>query len=695
MTCPRLQRLALVAGLILALGASLRATEDHDNATPTAWLWYHGQSVASLSSVVASGYRIVDLEVEQTAPLRFTAALVHNSASYAKTWWWYVDVDLNTVGNLLTQNTARLIDIEPYESSTGSIRYAVLMVRNTGADAKAWWYVSSTDFNDVTNAVSANNARVVDLEQQTLFGNTWYTAIMISNTGADASGWWWWLGASQSFLSNEIATKNLRLIDLERQPNGTYNAVLVPAGGMHWWWFIGQSEAGLSQHIAQTGSRIQSIQPVDFGGTKFFYAVLHNNSNELTTRIGDILRNGSDGDSGLYLKEVNGGVRASLQQDFVFEPASTIKTLMHAHAMRQIEGGSASLSENLTVWTGISGNSCPIYTGPISEGMSTVLELMMMNSDNNRTMAVRDRFGGNGAFNTTAASLGMANTQIVHTLGCGGPPPNSLTLSDGGRLHEAIANGYLGGSRQDFYDHMLTSVPGYGNGRLGVIIDEEAAALGLSDFVKADFESHMAMAYKGGSYGYGNPLDFYWSVLAWSRIPFLEGGQLTTREYVSGIFIHDASTDVGIGATMDEAAAELLRDEIRAALQTWQAAGNGWSDLGGGVAGNQPMVLTGLGSLAGGTQAITTLTGAEPNSVASFVLGVTYLGAPFKGGVWGPFPTVLVPGIPTGPSGTIALPTIWPTGLPSFSLVYVQWWMADGAAPLGFAGSNTIRGVTP
>jgi hypothetical protein len=688
------QTFALPLLLLIGLSGPLQAGEDQDNSTPTAWQWYYGQTASQLTTVINSGYRIVDLEVESGSPARFTAALVQNTGSYAKGWWWYYNLTLSSVGNLVSQNNARIIDIEAYEVS-GAVRYAVVMVPNTGADAKAWWYYVTTNLNDIVNATSSNNARIVDIEEDVLLGQTWYTAVMISNTGADAKGWYWYIGASSSFISNEIATKNLRLIDLERRSNGTYAVVLVKnTEAMSWWWYIGQTAAGLTAAINQTGSRIQSIERVDSGGTPYFYALLHNNSNSLTTTVGSILRNGNDGVVGLYLKEVNGSVRANLQENFVFEPASTIKTLMHAHAMREMLLGNANLSENLTVFTG-SPNSCPTYTSPSLFGMPAVLDKMMVDSNNNHTMAIRDHFGA-GAIAATAATLGMNNTQIIHTLGCGGPPANSMTLVDGGLLHEAVANGYLGSFRDTFYDIMLNSVSGYGGNRLGMIIDQEGASVGLSSFLIADFKSLMEMAYKGGSYGYGSTsLDYYYSVLAWSKIPFISGGVLSPKEFVSGVFIHHASDETTMPATMDTASAELLRDEIRAALLTWVGMSNPWTNLGGGLSGTTTMTYVGQGSLVGGTAVNSTLTNALPNKVATLVLGYTHLNAPFKGGVWGPFPDILIASIPTGPSGTIALPSEWPLGVPGGFDFYLQWWMADPGAVAGFAGSNTLRGTTP
>ena len=292
-------------------------------------------------------------------------------------------------------------------------------------------------------------------------------------------------------------------------------------------------------------------------------------------------------------------------------------------------------AENLTVWTGISGNSCPIYTGPITEDMEEVLRRMMENSDNNRTMAIRDRFG-NSNINGTASALGMSDTQIVHTLGCGGPPPNSLSLEDGGVLHETVANGYLGTQRQKFYDLMLQSVNNFGGGQLGGIIDQEGAALGLPASVISSFKSNMAMAYKGGSYGYGNPLDFYYSVLAWVKIPFKNGAVITPAEYVAGVFVHDSSSNSAAASTMNTASAELLRDEIRAALETWTnscttPASN--ATYGTGKAGtNGVPVLSALDLPVVGQNTAIRVTKALPGALSTLFIGLQSANLPFDDG---------------------------------------------------------------
>ena len=85
---------------------------------------------------------------------------------------------------------------------------------------------------------------------------------------------------------------------------------------------------------------------VPCGVNTCFTMVLINNSNAETTRVGDLLRNSTDGTVGLYLKQVGGSVLASLMDSSTFEPASTIKIATHLYTFRQIQAGAVSLDTN-------------------------------------------------------------------------------------------------------------------------------------------------------------------------------------------------------------------------------------------------------------------------------------------------------------------------------------------------------------
>ena len=48
-------------------------------------------------------------------------------------WWWYYNVTATRVGELASQNGARIVDLEKYSTASGT-RFAVLMLNNVNAE---------------------------------------------------------------------------------------------------------------------------------------------------------------------------------------------------------------------------------------------------------------------------------------------------------------------------------------------------------------------------------------------------------------------------------------------------------------------------------------------------------------------------------------------------------------------------------
>ncbi|MHC5209554.1 MAG: TolB family protein [Planctomycetota bacterium] len=125
--------------------------------------------------------------------------------------------------------------------------------------------------------------------------------------------------------------------------------------------------------------------------------------------------------------------------------------------------------------------------------------------------------------------------------------------------------------------------------------------------------------------------------------------------------------------------------------------GAAWADLGHALAGlNGDPQLSGTGTLAGGSAGTLDLGNARPNTLAFLFVGFVNGVAPFKQGILVPVPWVLlVPNLPTGPSGSLSLPFLMPTGLPSGFTFYMQYAIQDAAAVAGVALSNAVSGTTP
>ncbi|MCB9898851.1 MAG: DNRLRE domain-containing protein [Planctomycetes bacterium] len=124
-------------------------------------------------------------------------------------------------------------------------------------------------------------------------------------------------------------------------------------------------------------------------------------------------------------------------------------------------------------------------------------------------------------------------------------------------------------------------------------------------------------------------------------------------------------------------------------------APNPWLDVGGGAAGTLGVPrFTAAGALVGGDTVEFLLTNAPPAASAYFVLGVSALFAPFKGGVLVPNPDLVVGGLPTGPLGVLGFGLTWPLGVPAGLPIWIQDWILDAGATYGFAGSNGISSIT-
>jgi hypothetical protein len=125
---------------------------------------------------------------------------------------------------------------------------------------------------------------------------------------------------------------------------------------------------------------------------------------------------------------------------------------------------------------------------------------------------------------------------------------------------------------------------------------------------------------------------------------------------------------------------------------------NAWVTLpDGGLAGENSYApeLRGEGPLTAGSPWSLELAIAQRFSPATFVVGLSTLFAPFKGGVLVPNPNLVLGGFQTNGQGQVELQGLWPAGVPSGANVWVQAFVVDAGAPAGLAASNAVRATTP
>jgi hypothetical protein len=342
-----LKMLSVLICIIALVGARAALAEtERTQSDPTAYWWYYGVTGPQLSQYLSqNNARIVDLQVESVSssgPV-FTASMVSNTGPYAEAWWWYYGLTGAEVSQILTDLNARLISIAPYQNG-GSLQFAAVMVSNTGANAKqAWWWYGSGGY--IGSQLAGTDGRIVDLENYDVGGSEGYAAIAIANTGADAAPWWWWFGVTPNQIGTDLATNPAQLLTLAPDGNN-FDAIMQGNPPAEWWYYYGLSQTLLTDYLNQDGARPVEVRSNFSSGSRAFDAILINNSNACTTRLGNIEREFS-GWAGAYVKQVGGPVLCNLNDARQFEPASAIKIVVATYAMLQVQDGLATLNQSV------------------------------------------------------------------------------------------------------------------------------------------------------------------------------------------------------------------------------------------------------------------------------------------------------------------------------------------------------------
>jgi hypothetical protein len=191
------------------------------------------------------------------------------------------------------------------------------------------------------------------------------------------------------------------------------------------------------------------------------------------------------------------------------------------------------------------------------------------------------------------------------------------------------------------------------------------------------------------------------SVDSWQKISDSEGGfggGLTAHEFFGGGLAAidtdgDGQASLAVGAGNDDDF--ILVPEPGS---VWMLSLNPalWRDHGQGLGGatGEPR-LVGTGALAANSPARLSLAGAAPLAPATFVVGLSQLSAPFKGGTMFPFPQSIGSLVLTDGVGALVLNATWPAGVPSGSTFFSQAWVIDATGPFGLTASNGVSGRAP
>jgi hypothetical protein len=109
---------------------------------------------------------------------------------------------------------------------------------------------------------------------------------------------------------------------------------------------------------------------------------------------------------------------------------------------------------------------------------------------------------------------------------------------------------------------------------------------------------------------------------------------------------------------------------------------------------NGDPILQGSGDLSFGSSNSVDVSNAAPSATAGYIVGLSAISVPFKGGTLVPAPDIIIV-LATDGSGEMALPFTMSAGVPSGTEIYVQVGIQDAAAVHGVALTNAVLGVTP
>jgi hypothetical protein len=576
--------ISILAALALAAGAA-HAQPERYLTTQTGWWYYYGISQATVQTEWNSGKQVVSIDrnaatgnydvtfVADSGPFNITGDVIHYSQTAAQ---------LGT----LKSSGSRFLDLEGFDVG-GASRFTVASVPDSSAPG--WDFtVGQTSWTVIENWQNANNLRLIDLERYQVGGNTRFAAVAVPNTGANAQSWWWYYGVTEAQVNTFLSTNGARLIDIEVDSPGTlfspatFAVIMVGSNSGADWVDLSLSSAQLDALQKQTDGRITCLERYTnaLGGTSFA-AALVDNTDAQTRRMRDYMDDAlTDGTYGFMLKQVGGPVITDLNQNFAFEPASMLKILHATYAIDRCASNLDSLNNLIFIGDRTNNNECPdnVQSNPGNETLSAAIRDMMQQSDNNRTWEIEKRYGTTNLNNYADITLSLTDTQINHRLGClCGNPFNSFSCVDATSLYEQIADGSLFAQNwQDTLYNLMLDLDEQGYGTyptLNNVINQEAALTDLTTSEINDFRAAMRFANKGG--GYSCSGTYYRTDGGWASVPFksllLGNYVILPREYTIATFVH-ANNDSVESQVAYRAKEEILREQIRAALESWDNA---------------------------------------------------------------------------------------------------------------------------
>lgn len=600
-------RLCTLRGLVLATMALLvalpsRAQTEKILDSETGWSYLYGANSTDIANQILAGMR--PFSIKRVGSNVYDVVSVANTGSYAVAGFGTDNMHYNRTTSQLATDVSghRIVSLDCFELLS-TTRMNAISVPN-GAGTVWGWQVGRTrqEIVDWINE-SPTPLRILDLSIYWIDGQKRYAATAVANQGANFQNWWWYFEKTGQEINDLLEQNNARLVDIELEiaPSilspARFACVMVAQNPGAGWFYSSLSSNQVNDIVGQTSGRLTNLHRYtdSIGGTRYAVSLV-DNANAQTRRMRTYMGNEVQaGSYGFKLKRIGGPVLASLHENFVFEPASSLKILHAAYTVRQaaLAGpGSIALTDSIFVqntceseaWN----NICPDQQFTCLSGqerLSRTIRIMMSASHNGRTRTIEELFGREVLNDFAQSQAGLSNTQINHTMGClqCDNDYNASTCADLVTFYEQISNGtYFDSGWRDTLWSLMANTMAWGYGAtsdkafytLGQVIDQEAASTSLTTAEIQAFRDSMKYVNKGGAYGCANDGPKFRTTGAWASIPIkvnVFGSWIEVRrDYAIATFVHQ-STDPG-SMVAYPASEEILREQIREALQSWDAA---------------------------------------------------------------------------------------------------------------------------
>lgn len=224
-----------------------------------------------LTSILAVGAAVLGLGAA-IAPQTASAAVgpgEDRQMTAPTSWYAYTGLTGDQVNSTLSANNARLTDVN-VDMSSGSPLFTVTEVANTGAYASGWWWYYNATPAQVVSLSNSNGARPIVVNCYQVSGNTKCAVIMISNTGANAESWSFWYGSS-SFIDSKVSPATNRMVSLSRiQGTSSYAAVFGSNTGsdaVNWHYYYGQTMSQVGSLLSSNNARLVDLDENNDTGT--------------------------------------------------------------------------------------------------------------------------------------------------------------------------------------------------------------------------------------------------------------------------------------------------------------------------------------------------------------------------------------------------------------------------------------------